>query len=71
MLNTIALALALLPKAMAQAVSSEDIPLAVAFGLELVLVIAVDWQQAVHRSLAHEDPLRRPLIHGQSTGCKI
>ena len=70
-LPPIALALGFLPKAIAGAVPSEDIPLAVALGLELGLVGVLDWQQAVQHALAREDPLQQPLLRGKCSSCAL
>ena len=62
-LQPIVLALAFLPQAIAGKFSAQDIPLAVALGVELVFLVAVDWQQAIQHAQAHEgDHLREPLL---------
>ncbi len=69
-LQPIALALVVLPKAIAGAMLSEDIPLAVALGLEVVFVVVMDWQHAVQHALSHEDALQQPLLQGEHLLCK-
>ena len=65
-LQPIALASAFLPKAVAGHVPAENIPLAVALGLEIAIVVGVDWQQAIQRGQqSHEYSLHDPLLHGE------
>lgn len=68
-LQPIALALVVLPKAIAGAVHREDIPLAVALGLEVAFVVAGDWQYAAQHALSHVDALQQPLLQGEHLLC--
>ena len=66
-LQPIALALAILPKAVAGHVAAHDIPLAVALGLELAFLAAEDWQRArQHARSLQGDSLQEGLLHGES-----
>ena len=69
-LQPIALFLVVLPKAIAGALPSVDIPLAVALGLELAFVVALDWQHAVQHAQSREGPLHRPLLRKDHSPCK-
>ena len=61
-LQPLALGLVILPRAIAGALSREDVPLAVALGLELAFVVAVDWQQASQHAQLLSNPLHQPLL---------
>ena len=61
-LQPLALGLVVLPRAIAGALPREDVPLAVALGLELAFVVAVDWQQAAQHAQLLSNPLNQPLL---------
>ena len=69
-LQPVAVALAFVPEVFAGSMSPEDIPLAVALGLGLAFVAAVDWQHAAqHAQPPGPAHLREPLLPAEGMAC--
>ena len=69
-LQPIAVALAFVPEVFAGSVLAEDIPLAVALGLGLAFVTAVDWQHAAqHAQPPGPAHLQRSLLSAEGMAC--
>ena len=69
-LQPVAVALGFLPEVFAGSVSPEDIPLAVALGLGLAFVVAVDWQHAAqHAQPSGSAHLQETLLPAEGVAC--